>query len=333
MPPLPLPWAQVLRAQVQATCCDRQVGKWRRWQRAVAEGRQRSPQRNPRRPRFAALDGLASPGSLGEEDEERPGGGLSHSLFRHCHDIEGLLGGAQQLLTGRPLPRGEPAGPLELTLRELRPWIPPVPRIQRRGRTLRRAARQASRCAEGAPPLPPPCHRRMPSQPCRQLPRPLLTAEDMFSEAQRAVLQRLQATSPRALTASGGVVRVTLPREVAGAMPPLRAAVHLLGQALREAWPEERRQMLNQTRQLLGTGVDVNAAGPLGQSPLWSAAYNGDCEVMRLLLAHGADVEQADETGITPLMVRARGLAWPGQTCVLKLAAGQWQWMIATTDE
>ncbi len=53
---------------------------------------------------------------------------------------------------------------------------------------------------------------------------------------------------------------------------------------------------------LIAAGADVNAAANSGSTPLWYAAYNGHSECVRLLLAApGIDVNKADNYGGTPL--------------------------------
>jgi ankyrin repeat protein len=61
---------------------------------------------------------------------------------------------------------------------------------------------------------------------------------------------------------------------------------------------------------LLDAGADINArnrhkfAGP-GNSPLSGAVYQDKREVVRLLIQRGADVNQADNAGFTPLHLAA----------------------------
>jgi uncharacterized protein len=44
---------------------------------------------------------------------------------------------------------------------------------------------------------------------------------------------------------------------------------------------------------LLSRGADVHALDSLGHTPLQAAAFNGNCEIGRLLIPHGADVNFA----------------------------------------
>lgn len=53
---------------------------------------------------------------------------------------------------------------------------------------------------------------------------------------------------------------------------------------------------------LIAHGADVNAAGASGVTPLISAASNGDDAIVRLLLSHGADANVRASCG-TPLDV------------------------------
>jgi ankyrin repeat protein len=67
-------------------------------------------------------------------------------------------------------------------------------------------------------------------------------------------------------------------------------------------FPPERRFILT----VIGSVAWVDLAG---QTPFLRAAAAGDVEVMRLLLAHGADANIATDAGTTPLMVAA-GVNW-----------------------
>ena len=55
-------------------------------------------------------------------------------------------------------------------------------------------------------------------------------------------------------------------------------------------------------RMLLPLGLDLEARGDGGQTPLFYAAQYGCCENLRLLLAAGADANACDHRGTTPLM-------------------------------
>jgi ankyrin repeat protein len=67
-------------------------------------------------------------------------------------------------------------------------------------------------------------------------------------------------------------------------------------------FPPERRFILS----VIGSVAWVDLTG---QTPFLRAAAAGDVEVMRLLLAHGADANIATDAGTTPLMVAA-GVNW-----------------------
>lgn len=58
---------------------------------------------------------------------------------------------------------------------------------------------------------------------------------------------------------------------------------------------------------LVAAGADVNTRNPNGASVLFLAASEGQDSVVRLLLNHGADVNQPDNAGLTPLHAAADG--------------------------
>lgn len=62
-------------------------------------------------------------------------------------------------------------------------------------------------------------------------------------------------------------------------------------------------------RQLLSAGANVNARNQWNQTPLWQAAWQAwhdNTEVAHILVAHGAQIDVADEKGYTPLQMAAR---------------------------
>jgi ankyrin repeat protein len=63
-------------------------------------------------------------------------------------------------------------------------------------------------------------------------------------------------------------------------------------------------------RALLEAGAPVNAKSGSGGTPLHTAAFLGDAEVVELLLARGADPRIANDEGKTPIdLARERGHA------------------------
>ncbi|TMW69244.1 hypothetical protein Poli38472_001400 [Pythium oligandrum] len=62
------------------------------------------------------------------------------------------------------------------------------------------------------------------------------------------------------------------------------------------------RNSLDEVRLLLAHGADVNAIGEEGKTPLLSACKESyRLSIIRLLLAHGADVNAKDQNGVSPL--------------------------------
>ena len=54
---------------------------------------------------------------------------------------------------------------------------------------------------------------------------------------------------------------------------------------------------------LINEGVEVDAEGLLGETPLTEAVENGNPAVVRLLIAAGADVNHRTNNGATPLAI------------------------------
>ncbi len=105
---------------------------------------------------------------------------------------------------------------------------------------------------------------------------------------------------------------------------PLHAAVHVANWHLSDQFIAVKIDRLRVIKSLLAHGADVNGRISM-EEPRWSgaryrrhltgataflfAAKSADVEVMRLLLAHGADPAIGTEEHITPLMAAA-GIAW-----------------------
>jgi uncharacterized protein len=105
---------------------------------------------------------------------------------------------------------------------------------------------------------------------------------------------------------------------------PLHAAVHVANWHLSDQFIAVKFDRLRVITSLLAHGADVNGRISM-EEPRWSgaryrrhlagatafllAAKSADVEVMRLLLAHGADPTINTEENITPLMAAA-GIAW-----------------------
>lgn len=63
--------------------------------------------------------------------------------------------------------------------------------------------------------------------------------------------------------------------------------------------------VMESLKQLLNSGVEVNAADKMGRTALHVAAMLGQTELARYLLSRGANVDAKDRLGRTPLMVSA----------------------------
>src|SRR5438552_1568361 len=105
---------------------------------------------------------------------------------------------------------------------------------------------------------------------------------------------------------------------------PLHAAVHVANWHISDQFIAVKIDRVRVIKSLLAHGADVNGRISM-EEPRWSgaryrrhlagatafllAAKSADVEVMRLLLAHGADPALGTEENITPLMAAA-GIAW-----------------------
>ena len=80
-----------------------------------------------------------------------------------------------------------------------------------------------------------------------------------------------------------------------------------------------REGRVEDLRLLLAAGADVNQAHNNGRTPLYWASRNGKTEVVKLLLAApGIDVNQANNNGFTPLSIASV----KGHAEVVKLLLG-----------
>ena len=62
---------------------------------------------------------------------------------------------------------------------------------------------------------------------------------------------------------------------------------------------------LARAQKLLAAGADVNEADDGGWTPLFNAAHHGHAALIRLLLSHGARIDYLNHNGETALMVAA----------------------------
>jgi len=67
--------------------------------------------------------------------------------------------------------------------------------------------------------------------------------------------------------------------------------------------PEERDQAIETAKLLVEHGVDVNAVGQYGWTALHAAAYQGMTDVIEYLVSKGANVNEMDAFGQTPLSI------------------------------
>lgn len=86
--------------------------------------------------------------------------------------------------------------------------------------------------------------------------------------------------------------------------PPLLPADPVSEDQLRQAAYEGEDSMV---RELLGQGVNVNAADVDGRTAIMFAAFNGHSEILRTLVNAGAMVDVRDAMGNTALMYASTG--------------------------
>src|SRR5689334_15411565 len=63
---------------------------------------------------------------------------------------------------------------------------------------------------------------------------------------------------------------------------------------------------MDEVKDLVGKGADVNAATEKGLSPLMLAALKGNLPVVTFLVQKGAKVNQKDSSGMTALMAASK---------------------------
>ena len=90
------------------------------------------------------------------------------------------------------------------------------------------------------------------------------------------------------------------------------------GSPLADAVEQQDRQMV---RELLATGVDVNAAQSDGGTALHWAAHWNDAETAKLLIESGAHVDALNELGVAPLALAALNASLEMTTTLLRAGA------------
>lgn len=77
--------------------------------------------------------------------------------------------------------------------------------------------------------------------------------------------------------------------------------------AAKDLWEAAGDGDLQEVKNLVQAGVNINQQNNDQQTPLWKASYSGFINVVRYLLDRGARPDLADEHGMTPLMIAATG--------------------------
>jgi ankyrin repeat protein len=118
-----------------------------------------------------------------------------------------------------------------------------------------------------------------------------------------ADVDRQDASRANSLLSTGETGLLDVLEEVLAAEPDLARTNRFGGTAL---IPAADRGHVAVVRRLLGTGIDVDHVNDLGWTALLEAVILGDggakhTEIVRLLVAAGADTAIADREGVTPL--------------------------------
>ena len=103
----------------------------------------------------------------------------------------------------------------------------------------------------------------------------------------------------RALVAGGADPFITTDERTA----PLHVATWGGDPYFRDWTDEEKKNLFEITKLLVGLGTDVNSAGEHGWTALHGAAYKGVDSVVQFLVEKGAKMEVFDEYGQTPLSI------------------------------
>ena len=109
-----------------------------------------------------------------------------------------------------------------------------------------------------------------------------------------------QVASIRLLLSHGA--RIDQP-DALGATPHPKAAALSMGES--ELMHAAEGGDLARAQKLLAAGADVNEADDGGWTPLFNAAHHGHAALVRLLLSHGARIDYLHHNGETALMVAA----------------------------
>ena len=95
-------------------------------------------------------------------------------------------------------------------------------------------------------------------------------------------------------TSDGGQIQ-------AGRVTPLMAAAGMGRHQNRDRYPEDERKALEAVKVLVGLGADVNEATETGWTPLHAAAFLGANTIVQFLVDKGAKIDAANGCGQTPL--------------------------------
>ena len=142
----------------------------------------------------------------------------------------------------------------------------------------------------------------------------LVKAPPQFGYASGRFRVSLVGATPFLLAAMDGNLDVMRALAAAGADPAIGTAERTtpvmvaagLGQVPAETRVQEQ-DSLAAVRLALALGADVNGANQVGRTALHGAAHIRSDAIVQLLVDHGAQINVADERGITPLMIAEGG--------------------------
>ena len=129
-----------------------------------------------------------------------------------------------------------------------------------------------------------------------------ITANDVSLDGATAVLLAAEVNNTevvKVLLDAGADPRITTEQ----GMTPMIMAAGGGTDIQRERVPEEQAKAIETVKLLAEHGVDITAAGQYGWTALHAASYQGLKDVIQYLVSKGADINEMDSFGQTPLSI------------------------------